>query len=235
MFYALRLLPLVAILFGCQHNGENRELGMARGEAEGECEEPQFEMVYRFSSTVIPEYIDLGVDMKRATGPFFARFGKSDDQIDFEIRIEDTPEGLLAKVSGRSESGNMQEQAEGLIINRYGLGIPFMLVIETSIGVDGLHTVKVKAREMTDNKNGGIVSGEGVAGTMPTAGLEYLVVSSHHRGLIVSEGAHIREFFRMKNGSAEGETVDQRKFQDIAESYLDCLKLETGEAVETAD
>lgn len=232
MFGALRLSLLLTFLLSCQHNGEHRELGMSEDATESKCEEPQFEMVYKFSNAIAPEFIDLGVDMQRETGPFLARFGKSNDQTDFEIRVDDTPKGLMATISGRSESGTMQKQAEGLIVNRYGRKIPFMLVIETSVSADGLQSIAVKAREMTDNRNSGIVDGKGISGVMPTAELEYLIVSSHHRGLIVSEGGQIKEFFRMKNGSMEDEVVDQIKFQDIAESYLNCLKSETKEEVE---
>ncbi len=210
-----------ALMFvACQHqrpSSDSEALAISEGT---DCEEPQFEMKYKLGQ-VMPAYIDLGVEMYRTEGDFFASFGDG-DEYDTEIRVAEREEGLLAIISTRQENG-MQKQAEGLIIDRYGVDDPFMLVIENGAEDGNPLSITVKAREMSERKNRGIVKSEGVTARMSAENPAYLQVSSHHRGLIVTEGGRVREGFFMKNGIHRGKTISTRKFQDVAEDYLFCL------------
>ena len=123
----------------------------------------------------------------------------------------------------------MKKKAEGLIINRYGVDEPFMLVIESATNNRDLLEVTVKAREMSERKNSGIIKNKSIRAALPAATPQYLQVSSHHRGLIVTEGGDVNERFFMKNSIHRGKIITPKKFQDIAEDYLFCLgKLEQG-------
>ena len=215
------LLSCLALTFGaCQHQrlrNTNETLKSGKG---GNCEEPQFEMKY-YLGEVMPAYIDLGVELHRAEGAFLANFGNG-DKYDTEIRVDKREEGLMATISTRQAEG-MEKQAEGLIVSRYGVEDPFMLVIENGSEDGNPLSISVKAREMSERKNRGILKNKKVTARMPAANPEYLQVSSHHRGLIVTEGGNVKEKFFMKNGIYRGKTITTRKFQDVAEAYLSCL------------
>ena len=224
----LPLLLLVGLLSACQHQRpaeDNEALGTTgKGAA---CEEPQFEMKYLLGE-VMPTYIDLGVELERAEGDFLANFGRK-TTYETEIRVTKREDGLLATISTRHPTG-MKKQAEGLIVNRYGVDDPFMLVIENGAEDGDPLAITVKAREMSERKNRGIIKkGKGITALMPDENPEYLQVSSHHRGLIVTEGGKIKERFFMKNGIHRGKTITPRRFQDVAEDYLFCVgKLKQG-------
>ena len=225
-FLHLVLLCCSAVLFSaCQHQrtatDDSEALKISKT---GSCEEPQFEMNYKLDE-VMPAYIDLGVEMRRGHGAFRASFGRGNNY-DTEIRLDKREGGLVATISVR-EGANMKKKTEGLIISRYGVDEPFMLVIESGTNSRGLLEVTVKAREMSERRNSGIIENKSVSATLPEAIPQYLQVSSHHRGLIVTEGGEVKERFFMKNGSHRGKIITPRKFQDIAEDYLFCLgKLE---------
>ena len=227
-FLPLVLLCCSVMIFSaCQHQrtADDDSEALKTGKAD-DCEEPQFEMKYRLSQ-VMPAYIDLGVELQKAAGPFRASFGNGKNY-DTEIRIDKREEGLVATISVR-EGASMKQKAKGVIVNRYGVDEPFMLVIENGANNGDPREITVKAREMSERKNRGIVKGKGVSAVMPSENPKYLQVSSHHRGLIVTEGGRVRERFFMKNGVHRGKTITARKFQDIAENYLFCLgKLEQG-------
>ncbi len=221
-----------AMFSACQHqrtaDGDGEVLSTSKA---GSCEEPQFEMHYKLGE-VMPAYIDLGVEMWRGQGPFRASFGKGGNY-DTEIRVHKREEGMVASILVRDSAG-MKTKAEGLIIDRYGVEDPFMLVIEN--GANDPLEITVKAREMSEHKNRGIVKDQGVSAMMSAENPQYLQVSSHHRGLIVTEGGKVKERFFMKNGSQRGKTITPKKFQDIAEDYLVCLgKLEPDKASEEGD
>lgn len=221
----LLLLLLVELLSACQHQrpAEDSEVLGAAGKG-GTCEEPQFEMKYLLGE-VMPTYIDLGVELERAEGDFLAHLGR-DTTYETEIRVTKHEDGLLATIFTLQTAG-MQKQAEGLIINRYGINDPFMLVIESGADNGDPLAITVKAREMSERKNRGIIAGKGITALMPADNPEYLQVSSHHRGLVVTEGGQVKERFFMKNGLHRGKTITPQKFQDIAEDYLFCIgKLE---------
>ena len=217
----LWLVIAIAITIACQHQRvENGSEALKVGK-DVTCEEPQFEMKYKLSE-VMPTYIDLGVDMTRAEGAFSARLGDGELE-DTEIRLEIRPEGLLATIAVLQPSGLLEKQAEGFLVDRYGKDDPFMLVIENG-GEDGDPLqITVKAREMSERRNRGIIKDNAVSALMPDVNPKYLQVSSHHRGLIVTEGSKVKELFFMKNGSQRGRTISLRQFQDIAEDYLLCL------------
>ena len=225
----LLLLLFVGLLFACQHQRpaeDSATLG-ATGKG-GVCEEPQFEMKYLLGE-VMPVYIDLGVELERTEGDFLANFGR-DTTYETEIRVTKREDGLLATISTHQATG-MKKQAEGLIVNRYGVEDPFMLVIENGAEDGDPLAITVKAREMSEHKNSGIIKGKGVTALMLIENPEYLQVSSHHRGLIVTEGGKVKERYFMKNGLYRGKTITPLKFQDVAEDYLFCIgKLEQGES-----
>ena len=226
-FVPALLLGGTALTFiTCQHqrpSDDNEALKTGKGT---DCEEPQFEMKYKLGQ-VMPAYIDLGVEMQRAEGDFRASFGDG-NKYDTEIRIDKRAKGLVATVFTR-QAEDMQKQAEGVIVDRYGVDDPFMLVIENGAEGGNPLAITVKAREMSERKNRGIVKNKGVTARMPAENPAYLQVSSHHRGLIVTEGGSVRETFFMKNGIHRGKTISTHQFQDVAESYLFCLgKLEEG-------
>ena len=207
------------LIVGCQHTpDEGYDL------QDGKCLEPQFEMKYVFGS-VIPEYIDLGVDMRRSPEQFSARFADGENKPSLKITIDRQQRGLSATIWGRIANGKLQKQANGFIVDRHGKDQPFMLVIETRTNSDGTQKVAIKAREMSDASNRGIVD-KMVTGIMPTTNPEHLTVSDHHRGLVVTEGTHVKEFFYMTTGRYAGKVVSPAQFQDIAESYLDCQRLQ---------
>ena len=158
----------------------------------GDCEEPQFEMKYMLGE-VMPAYIDLGIEMPREKGPFRASFGNGNNY-DTEIRIDKREEGLVASIAVR-EGSDMEKKAEGMIVNRYGTNDPFMLVIESGANNGDPLEITVKAREMSERKNRGIVKNKGISAMMPAENPKYLQVSSHHRGLIVTEGGKVKERF----------------------------------------
>ena len=223
----LPLLLCVGLLSACQHQrpAEDNEALGTTGKG-GVCEEPQFEMKYLLGE-VMPTYIDLGVELERAKGDFLANFGR-DTTYETEIRVTKREDGLLATISTR-QTGGMKKQAEGLIVNRYGVNDPFMLVIESGAESGDPLAITVKAREMSERRNRGIVKDKGVTALMPAENPTYLQVSSHHRGLVVTEGGKIKERFFMKNGLYRGKTITPRKFQNVAEDYLFCVgKLEQG-------
>ena len=225
-FLHLVLLCYYAVMISaCQHQrtADDDSEALKTGKA-GDCEEPQFEMKYILGE-VMPAYIDLGIEMQREKGHVRASFG-NDDNYDTEIRIDKREEGLVASISVREDS-DMEKKTEGVIVNRYGTNDPFMLVIENGANGGDPLEITVKAREMSERKNRGIVKGKGVSAMMPAENPKYLQVSSHHRGLIVTEGGKVKERFFMKNGTQRGKTITPKKFQDIAEDYLFCLgKLE---------
>lgn len=227
-FFHLVLLSGIVMLFNaCQHHrtADDDSEALKTGKT-GDCEEPQFEMKYKLGA-VMPAYIDLGVELHRGKGPFRASFG-SGKNYDTEIRIDKREEGLVATISVR-EGADMEKKSEGIIVNRYGVDDPFMLVIENGSNSGDPREISVKAREMSERKNRGIVKDKSVSAMMPKDNPEYLQVSSHHRGLIVTEGGGVKENFFMKNGVFRGKTITARKFQDIAEGYLLCLgKVEQG-------
>ena len=207
------------LIVGCQHTpDEGYDL------QDGKCLEPQFELKYVFGS-VMPEYLDIGVDMRRLPEPFMARFANGDNKPSIKITIDRQQRGLLATIWGRVADGKLQKQSSGFIIDRHGKDQPFMLVIETRTNSDGTQEVSVKAREMSDEPNRGIIN-KTVTGVMPITNPEHLIVSGHHRGLVVTEGSHVNEFYRMTSGRYTGKVVSPAQFQDIAESYLDCQRLQ---------
>lgn len=227
-FLHLVLLCCSAALFSaCQHQrtaADDREA--LKTSKTGACEEPQFEMNYKLGE-VMPAYIDLGVEMRRGKGSFRVSFGRGSNY-DSEIRLDKREGGLVATISAR-EGADMKKKAEGLLISRYGVNEPFMLVIESGTNNRDQLEVTVKVREMSERKNSGIIENKSVRATLPAAIPQYLQVSSHHRGLIVTEGGDVKERFFMKNGSQRGKIITPKKFQDIAEDYLFCLgKLEQG-------
>lgn len=207
------------VILSCQHTpDEGYDL------QDGKCLEPQFEMKYVFGS-VMPEYLDLGIDMRRLPEPFTAQFAENDNRPTLKITIDSKRRGLLATIWGRTANGDLQKQGQGFIVDRHGKNQPFMLVIETRTNSDGTQEVAVKAREMSDQNNRGIID-KTVTGVMPTTNPEHLIVSGHHRGLIVTEGTHVREFYHMTSGRHADKVVSPAQFQDIAESYLDCERLQ---------
>lgn len=210
------------VVLACQHqrtaadDGEALKFGKV-----AECEEPRFEMKYKLGA-IMPAYIDLGVEMWREPGPFFARFGRGDNY-DTEIRVDRQTKGLMASIFVRQPSGKMEKKVEGLIVDRYGKNEPFMLEIESGADSGDPLAIRVKAREMPERKNRGIVSGAGVTALMASANPEYLQVSSHHHGEdIVTEGGSIEKHYHMKNGINRDQTISNREFQNVAESYLRC-------------
>ena len=221
-FLHLVLSCCYAIMFSaCQHQrtADDDSAALKTGKA-GNCEEPQFEMQYTLSE-VMPAYIDLGVEMTREKGPFRASFG-NDNNYDTEIRLAKQEEGLVASISVR-EGSDLKKKTEGVLVNRYGSNDPFMLVIENGANNGDPRAITVKAREMSERKNRGIVKDTSISAIMPAANPQYLQVSSHHRGLIVTEGGQVKERFFMKNGIHRGKTITPKTFQDIAEDYLFCL------------
>ena len=218
MCYRKTWLMIGWLIVGCQHTPDE-----GYDWQDGKCLEPQFEMKYVFGS-VMPEYLDLGVDMRRLPEPFTARFADGDSKESFKISIDRQQRGLSATIWGRVEIGELQKQGQGLIVDRHGKDQPFMLVIETRTSSDGTQRVSVKAREMSDEPNRGIIN-KMVTGVMPIINPEHLIVSGHHRGLIVTEGTHVKEFYNMTSGRHAGKVVSPAQFQDIAESYLNCQRL----------
>ena len=102
------------LIVGCQHTpDEGYDL------QDGKCLEPQFEMKYVFGS-VIPEYIDLGVDMRRSPEQFSARFADGENKPSLKITIDRQQRGLSATIWGRIANGKLQKQANGFIVDRHG-------------------------------------------------------------------------------------------------------------------
>ena len=205
-------------LLACQHT-------TSRLEGSKVCLAPIFEMRYEFVA-IMPDYMELDVDLDRAKGPLIIKLGAIDAPNTYQIRVHRVEKGVVARIITGIPSKVPVLEVSKILIDKKGKFDPFLLIIRTETLADGRQFLLVRARENLSEKNIGILEEEEVKLQLHTLLPEQMHVSSHHHEseAISVENGHIRKFYKMKSGKFRGKTLNDEDFQNIAEQYLTCLK-----------